>query len=43
MIVKIPINRTKEKGSFFLYIKSYYRAFMKKSEVDKFPVFDIGE
>lgn len=32
-----------EKDSIFLYIQSYYRAFMKKSEVDKFPVFDIGE
>lgn len=43
MIVKIPINRTKEKDLIFLYIQSYYRAFMKKLEVDKFPVFDIGE
>lgn len=32
-----------EKESIFLYIQSYYRAFMKKLEVDKFPVFDIGE
>lgn len=32
-----------EKESNFLYIQFYYRAFMKKLEVDKFPVFDIGE
>lgn len=32
-----------EKESIFLYIQSYYRAFVKKLEVDKFPVFDIGE
>ena len=32
-----------EKESIFLYIQSYCREFMKKLEVDKFPVFDIGE
>ena len=31
-----------EKDSIFLYIQSYYRAFMKKLDVDEFPVFDIG-
>lgn len=29
------------KESIFLYIRSYYRAFMKGNDISKFPVFDI--
>ena len=30
------------KESIFLYIQSYYRAFIKSKEVDSFPIFDVG-
>lgn len=30
------------KESIFLYIRSYYRAFMKSKDVSEFPFFDIS-
>ena len=30
------------KESIFLYIQSYYRAFIKSKKVDSFPIFDVG-
>lgn len=29
------------KGTIFVYIRSYYRAFMKMSNIEKFPIIDI--
>ena len=31
------------KERIFLFIQNYYRSFMKKNKIDKYPVFDIGE
>lgn len=33
----------KNKDSIFIYIRSYYRAFMKGKSIDNFPIYDISK
>ena len=32
----------KNKGKMFLYIQSYYRCFMRGSDIEKYPIFDMN-